>query len=61
MLCGDYHGSEVKFVWQHRGTGLDSPSDKDQIMQGTFGRFWTNLAKFGDPNGDRVRVRVRVG
>jgi carboxylesterase type B len=48
-LCGDFHASELGFVWQ---AYLDSPlhTANDREMTAAIGTYWTNFAKTGDPN-----------
>ena len=47
FLCGNYHGSELTFVWQHHD---DSLNKHDRDMNAIIGTYWTNFAKTGDPN-----------
>lgn len=47
LLCGVYHGSEVAYVFQNTGG-----SDREKRMSDTIGRYWSNMAKTGNPNGD---------
>lgn len=46
-LCGDFHTSELFFVFQNANKTISD----DRAMQEAFGRYWSNLAKFGTPNG----------
>merc|ERR1711871_214293 len=47
LLCGNYHSSELKFVFDKLGL---EPSDSDKRVSGYFGSYWTNMAKYGSPN-----------
>ena len=47
FLCGDYHASELPFVWQKHLHALEK---KDRDMTAIVGTYWTNFAKHGDPN-----------
>ena len=52
VLCGDYHGNEVSYVF---GNGLISAAGhkiSDQI-----GKYWSNMAKHGSPNDENVQVQ----
>jgi para-nitrobenzyl esterase len=44
---GSYHGQDVNFVFQHINQG-----DSDIALSKAIGKYWTNFAKTGDPNGD---------
>ena len=49
LLCGVYHASELRFVFDTIQIPLDLP---DRRVARTFGSYWTNFAKSGDPNGE---------
>lgn len=50
-LLGDYHSSELEFVFANPWPPLVHYFDKnDKIMAATFGGYWTNLAYTGSPN-----------
>ena len=46
------HGQEVRYVFQHLDPEQDIPGD-ESLMK-TMGKYWTNFAKYGDPNGPGV-------
>lgn len=48
LLCGVYHASELRFVFDTLQLPLDAP---DHRVAATMGAYWTNFAKRGDPNG----------
>ena len=45
--CGTYHGDELDYVWQKQG-GM---SAADKNVSTSYGLYWTNFAKHGNPNG----------
>ena len=47
FLCGNYHASELTYVWQKH---LNSLNKNDRDMTAVIGTYWTNFAKNGDPN-----------
>ena len=52
VLCGDYHGNEVGYVF---GNGLISAAGhkiSDQI-----GKYWSNMVKHGSPNSENMQVQ----
>jgi len=50
--CGVYHGSDVTYVF---GTAnFLHPAPPARNMSSVMGRYWTNFAKHGSPNGDDV-------
>ena len=51
-LLGDYHASELPFVFNHAWPPVVSSwSHTDQEMAATFNAYWKNFAYHGDPNG----------
>jgi para-nitrobenzyl esterase len=46
FLCGVFHATDLIYVFQHPLVG------KGKAMAETFGKYWTNFAKTGSPNGD---------
>ena len=46
------HGQEVRYVFQHLDENNLLPTD-EQLAK-TMGKYWTNFAKYGDPNGPGV-------
>ena len=54
VLCGDYHASELKFVFGN----FELPADKaDRAVSDKMGLYWTNMAKFGTPNSAAVALQ----
>lgn len=50
-LLGDYHSSELFFVWDNQWPAVVHHFDeKDTIMAETFNVYWTNMPKVGSPN-----------
>jgi carboxylesterase type B len=47
LLCGVYHSSELKYVFDNLGPFV---GDADRRVAGYFGKYWTNMAKYGTPN-----------
>lgn len=50
---GSPHGQEVRYVFQH----LDENQEElptDRALMAVMGKYWTNFAKYGDPNGPDV-------
>jgi len=47
-VFGDYHGSEVCFVWNYP---FKNWTDTDSKMAGVFGSYWSNLVHNLTPNG----------
>jgi len=48
---GDYHSSELEFVYANAWPPLVHEFDEDdKKMAGIFGGYWTNLAHTGNPN-----------
>jgi para-nitrobenzyl esterase len=45
---GDYHTSELKYVWDHVRSVFDYPNDSKMVT--SFNYYWTNLATSLDPN-----------
>eukprot|EP00455_Lapot_gusevi_P000785 TRINITY_DN1034_c0_g1_i5.p2 TRINITY_DN1034_c0_g1~~TRINITY_DN1034_c0_g1_i5.p2 ORF type:complete len:206 (-),score=81.39 TRINITY_DN1034_c0_g1_i5:95-712(-) len=51
-LLGDYHSSELEYVFDNQWPPLiHTFSQNDQAMADTFGYYWTNFAKYLNPNG----------
>ena len=46
---GSPHGQDVAYVFQHTN-GFQRP-DSDIPLSQIMGKYWTNFAKYGDPNG----------
>jgi carboxylesterase type B len=54
---GDYHSSELYFVWGNpwplrRGPILHAFDDNDLAMSATFGAYWSAMAAAKDPNAE---------
>lgn len=48
---GSPHGQEIQYVFQH----INRPSqDSDIPLMKAMGEYWTNFAKYGNPNGKGV-------
>ena len=49
---GSPHGMEVEYVFGHpTGGPSGKPSATDLTISDAMGTYWTNFAKYGDPNG----------
>ncbi len=44
-------GQEIRFVFGTLGVRSGPSSDKDREVSNTMRAYWTNFAKYGDPNG----------
>jgi para-nitrobenzyl esterase len=55
QTIGAFHAAEIFFVF-----GSHSPlaglTEEDEVLTEAMGRYWTNFAKTGDPNGDGLPV-----
>lgn len=56
---GDYHMSELYFVWGNpwplrNSTEIHEYSGNDQMMVDTMQNYWTNMARYSNPNGDNT-------
>jgi para-nitrobenzyl esterase len=47
---GSPHGQEVAYVFQHLNPN-QQPTKSDEAVSEAMATYWTNFAKFGDPNG----------
>jgi para-nitrobenzyl esterase len=47
---GSPHGQEVSYVFQHLNPN-QQPAKSDEVISEAMATYWTNFAKFGDPNG----------
>ena len=52
VLCGAFHASELPYVW---GDVLITPAGHK--LSNAIGTYWSNMAKFGTPNGPGVDVQ----
>ena len=51
---GSPHGQDIAYVFQHVNPERMIPGDRE-LMQ-AMGKYWTNFAKTGDPNGPGLPV-----
>ena len=52
---GAPHGREVPYVFGHlNGLRGETPTVADQVISDAMVTYWTNFAKYGDPNGKGV-------
>lgn len=51
---GSPHAQEVAYVFQHLDTSKPETSSSDLAISEAMGTYWTNFAKYGDPNGAGV-------
>lgn len=51
---GSPHGQDVAYVFQHMD-GFQRP-EVDNPLSVAMGKYWTNFAKYGDPNGEDLPV-----
>ena len=50
---GSPHGMEVEYVFGHPTGGQEGkPSATDLVISDAMATYWTNFAKYGDPNGE---------
>lgn len=51
-FLGVYHSAELEFVFDNAWPPIiHTFSARDQTMANTFGYYWTNMVKYGNPNG----------
>lgn len=51
---GTPHGHDVGFVFQHVDLESENYTDSDLELSEIMATYWTNFAKYGDPNGESV-------
>jgi para-nitrobenzyl esterase len=51
---GSPHGQEVAYVFQHLDASNPQTTKSDLDISETMGIYWTNFAKYGNPNGENV-------
>jgi len=51
---GSSHGQEVGYVFEHLKTSNPQLTKTDFEISDAMGTYWTNFAKYGDPNGQGV-------
>jgi para-nitrobenzyl esterase len=51
---GSPHGQDVGFVFQHLNPNSQNATNTDQQISEAMATYWTNFAKYGQPNGKDV-------
>lgn len=51
---GSYHGQEVAYVFENLDKSNPQTSKSDLEISNLMGTYWTNFAKYGDPNGKDI-------
>jgi para-nitrobenzyl esterase len=51
QTIGAYHAAEIPFVFNSH-LSISPPSEQDKTLTQSMGRYWTNFARTGNPNGD---------
>ncbi len=51
---GSPHGQDVGFVFQHLNPNSPQATATDEQVSETIATYWTNFAKYGNPNGNGV-------
>jgi len=51
---GSPHGQEVSYVFQHLNTSNPQTTKSDIEISDAMSTYWTNFARFGNPNGEGV-------
>lgn len=51
---GSYHGQEVAYVFENLDTSNPQISKSDLEISNLMCTYWTNFAKYGDPNGKGI-------
>ncbi|WP_020599781.1 carboxylesterase/lipase family protein [Spirosoma panaciterrae] len=51
---GSGHGQEVAYVFEHLNPSNPQTTKTDLAISDAMGTYWTNFAKYGDPNGKGV-------
>lgn len=51
---GSPHGQDIAYVFMHLDTSNLQTSQSDLEISEAMGTYWTNFARFGDPNGEGV-------
>lgn len=51
---GSYHGQEVAYVFENLDKSNPQTSRSDLEISNLMGTYWTNFAKYGDPNGKNI-------
>lgn len=53
---GSPHGQDVAYVFQHLDASNPQTSKTDLEISDAMSTYWTNFAKYGDPNGNHMPV-----
>jgi para-nitrobenzyl esterase len=51
---GSPHGQDVSYVFEHLNSSNPQITKTDLALSDAMGTYWTNFAKYGDPNGQGV-------
>jgi len=51
---GSPHGQEVAYVFQHLDSNNQQTTNTDLALSESMATYWTNFAKYGNPNGKDV-------
>jgi len=51
---GSPHAQDVAYVFQHLDTSNPEYTDSDKQISDAMATYWTNFAKYGNPNGKDV-------
>lgn len=51
---GSHHGQEVAYVFEQLDSKNPQTTKTDLIISDAMGTYWTNFAKYGDPNGSNL-------
>ena len=51
---GSPHGQEVAYVFENLNPQSPRVTENDLEISDAMGTYWTNFAKYGDPNGEGV-------
>lgn len=51
---GSPHGQEIAYVFQHLNPSSPEATDTDEQISEAMATYWTNFAKYGNPNGKGV-------
>jgi para-nitrobenzyl esterase len=51
---GSPHGTEIPYIFQHLNTSNPQITKSDHDISEAMATYWTNFAKYGNPNGNGV-------
>ncbi|MEO7975637.1 carboxylesterase family protein [Flavobacterium sp.] len=51
---GSHHGQEVAYVFEQLNSKNPQTTQTDLAISDAMGTYWTNFAKYGDPNGNNL-------